>query len=50
MNSVIGFLTVNGIWILITFAACCLSVVFEGQIRKIPYLGDLLAMFQKAIG
>lgn len=50
MNSVIGFLVVNGIWILVTFGACCLSVIFAEKIKKIPLVGELLAMFQRAVG
>lgn len=50
MSSVIGFLVVNGIWILITCAACCLSVIFAEQIKKIPWFGELLDMFQRAVG
>lgn len=50
MNSVIGFIVVNGIWILIAFGTCCISVIFAEKIKKIPWLGELLAMFQRAVG
>lgn len=50
MNSVLTFFVVNGTWLLITIVCCLLSVIFQGQIKKIPYLGDILDMLQRAIG
>lgn len=50
MSNILTFLAINGIWIILTIVCCLLSVIFQGQIKKIPYLGDILDMLQRAIG
>ena len=50
MNNVLTFLAVNGIWFLITIGCCLLSVIFQRQIKKIPLIGKLLDVLQRAIG
>ena len=50
MNNVLTFLAVNGIWLLITAGCCALSIIFAEKIKKIPVIGKLLDVLQRAIG
>lgn len=50
MKTVTDFFVVNGVWILVTAGCCALSIIFAEKIKRIPLIGKLLDVLQRAIG